>query len=149
MKMYLGFLILVLVSNECNQSSQNIDYSQTGVVVTYEASARRFYEKIWITQDSISYANDRTLNNIAVSNCSKEDWDALSELLNKIDIKTLPSLEPTSHRNQVDAAAMATLTVELNKESYKTKVFDHGNPPKAISELVNKVLSMKEMMTKH
>jgi len=148
MKLFFGLLVLALVSNECKQTSQQSNLSQEGLIITYEASARRFYEKTWITKDSISYSTDRSLKEIAVSKCNNEDWDELVTLLNAVSIKTLPQLEPPSSRNQVDAAAMATLTVEINNESYKTKVFDHRNPPKDISELVNKVLSMKEMMTK-
>lgn len=149
MKLFIGLLTLVLVSNECNQSLQNSKSSQKDTVITYEASSRGFFEKIWITKDTISYSTDRSLKETQVSKCNNEDWDEIVKLLNEVNIKDLPQIEPPSNRNQVDAAAMATFTVEINKVSYKTKVFDHGNPPKDIIELVNKVLSMKEMMTKH
>ena len=43
---------------------------------------------------------------------------------------------------------MATLQIENGETSYKTEIFDHGNPPKAISDLVNKVLSLKKSMEK-
>lgn len=50
--------------------------------------------------------------------------------------------------HQVDGAAMATLTVEINRKTFETTIFGHGHPPKVISSLVKKVLSMKEMMAK-
>ena len=50
--------------------------------------------------------------------------------------------------HQVDGAAMATLTVEINRKTFETTIFGHGHPPKVFSSLVKKVLSMKEMMAK-
>jgi hypothetical protein len=37
----------------------------------------------------------------------------------------------------------------MKEDTYETQIFDHGHPPKTISALVNKVLSLKEMMSKH
>ncbi|MGM5470598.1 hypothetical protein ACS386_09995 [Flavobacteriaceae bacterium LMO-SS05] len=150
MKIIFGLLVLVICSNECHQKrSQFSNQEKDNLTITYEASSRGFYEKIWITKDSISFSNDRNLNIVIASICKKEDWDALVSLLNEVDIKGLSEMEAPSKMHQVDGAAMATFKVEVNSTPYETHIFDHGYPPKTISELVNKVFSIKDIMAKH
>ena len=119
---------------------------QDEMTIIYVASTRGFYEKTWITKNSISFTTDRSLKNVMAFKCKEEDWNTLLTLLNEINLKELPELEAPSKNYQVDGAAMANLSIELNTETIQTQIFDHGNPPKAIFKLVNKVLSMKEMM---
>jgi len=164
MKTVFSLLVLLIFSKECSREqaqtpsnkdtsvqvqSQDLNQSQQDMVITYEANTRGFYEKIWITKDFVSFSNDRNLKEVITAKCKKEDWESLVALMNDIDIKHLPELEPPTKMHQYDGAAMATLTVEVDNEAHETKVFDHGHPPKAISGLVNKVLSIKEMMAKH
>lgn len=149
MKIIFSLIALIICSNECNQQhSQISNQEQDDMIITYEASTRGFYEKTWITKDSISFSDDRSLEKVTVLKFEKADWDILIDLVNELNIKTLPDLEAPTKMHQVDGAAMATLTVEINKNAYQTKIFDHGHPPKAISKLVNKVLSIKEVMAK-
>lgn len=151
MKILFGLLVLVISFNECNkQHSQISNYQeQDGMVITYEASTRGFYEKIWVTKDLVSFTNDRNLKTSTASKCKSEDWKALTSLVKEISIEKLSELEAPTKMHQFDGTAMATLKVELNNEVFETNIFDHGHPPKAISQLVNKVLSIKDMMAKH
>jgi len=149
MKIIFSLLLFVFCSVECNQKhSQALNVLQEDIVIIYEASTRGFYEKTWITKDSISFSTDRNLKDFVSSKCKNEDWGELIMLLNEVEIESLPNLEPPTKLHQVDGAPMATLSIEKGDEIYETKVFDHGHPPKAISQLVNKVLSIKEIMTK-
>ena len=52
------------------------------------------------------------------------------------------------HFASYDAAPMAVLIIKENGNTYMTNGFDHGNPPKPIHLIVNKVLSIKESMVK-
>lgn len=150
MKILFSLFVLIFLSKDCNQQHpQTLIEFQDELTIIYEASTRGFYEKIWINKDSVSFSNDRSLNRVSVSKCKVEEWNTLAELLNEINLKELPDFEAPSKNYQVDGAAMATLTIELNDETFQTKIFDNGNPPKAIFKLVNKVLSMKEMMAEH
>ena len=149
MKLLFSLLILFVFSGECNQQhSKAIAQEQKIGTITYEANTRGFYEKVWITKDSISFTNDRDLKDITASKCATKDWDTLINLVKGINLKELPELEAPTKKHQFDGAAMATLAVNVNNQIFKTKIFDHGNPPEAISKLVNKVLSIKEMMAK-
>lgn len=150
MKLVFSLLFMFLLSNECHHKDSKFDkLSQDNISLTYEASTRGFYEITEITKDSILFSNDRNLKDFIVSKCNSEDWNELIQLLKKIDLKSLSQLDAPTTKHQVDAAAMATFSVKVNDETYETNVFDHGYPPKPILALVNKVLSMKEMVAKH
>ena len=150
MKLVFGLVFIFLFSNECHQkdSKKSIPF-QDEISFTYEATSRGFYEMTEITKDSILFSNDRDLEEVEVSKCNTKDWSELIQLLKEIDVKSLSQLESPTNKHQVDAAAIATFSVKINDETYETNVFDHGYPPKPISSLVNKVLSMKEMVAKH
>ena len=149
MKIIFSLLLFVFCSVECNQKHlQALNVLQEDIVIIYEASTRGFYEKTWITRDSISFSTDRNLKEIVTSKCKSDDWNELMGFLNEVELESLPQLEPPTKMHQVDGAPMATLSIKKGDEIYETKVFDHEHPPKAISQLVNKVLSIKEIMTK-
>ena len=138
-----------MLSNECKQQySQASNLVQEKIRISYEASTRGFYERTWATRDSVSFSTDRNFNEIVSSKCKIEVWDVLISLLDEIDVKSLSKLEAPTKMHQVDGAAMATLTVEINRKTSETTIFRHGHPPKVFSSLVKKVLSMKEMMAK-
>lgn len=150
MKIVFSLIVLFFCSNECHQKhSQNSTQLQDDLVITYEASTRGYYEKTWITKDSVSFSYDRSLATITTLKCESSDWESLMALIKDINVNELPELESPSKMHQFDGAAMATLKIEMNNEVYETNIFDHGHPPKTISQLVNKVLSIKEEMAKH
>ena len=121
---------------------------KSGITFIYEQMTRGFYEKIWIDQNSITFSNDRALKETKTSDCTKEDWERLLTYFKSIDINSISELEAPTKMHQYDGAAMATLKIEIDDESYQTNIFDHGHPPGIIAELVNKLLSMKKMMEK-
>ena len=160
MKLLFCLITILTLNTECGQNntseasntnlnSENSTRMQNYSKISYEASTRGFYEKIWITNDSITITNDRDHKVLTQHPTSKQDWNDLMTLLKDVNIKDLPNLEsPTATRNY-DGAAIATLTVEVDKTETKSNNFDHGNPPKAIEAVVNKVLSIKKRYEKN
>jgi len=150
MKLLYSYFILILFSSECTQQHPKSSVQQTQpTAIVYEGSTRGFYEKIWVTKDSISFSNDRELKDVIAKRCPSKDWDTLVNLIGNISVKELPDLKAPTSMHQVDRAPMATLSVKVGNDIYQTNVFDHGEPPKPIVPLVDKLLSMKEMMAKH
>ena len=126
--------------------SQKTTKKQQNSTLTYEANTRGFYEKIWVEGDQLHFTNDRYAKAVVTNTLSKEDKEALDLLMQNINVKALADLEAPSKAFQYDGAAIASLQIETNGETYKTTSFDHGNPPQTIKDLVNKLLSIKEAM---
>ncbi|MFC4721501.1 hypothetical protein ACFO5O_04145 [Geojedonia litorea] len=153
MKVILNFIVFMVMSNACNDKvttniPENLIQENTNLQVSYKATTRGFYEKVWITKDSIYMTNDRNSQHVISQAINVDFWNELLALVHKTDLQQLEKLEPPTKMYQVDGAAMATIEVATNHEVFKTKTFDHGHPPKAISVLVNKVLSVKEILAK-
>lgn len=161
MKILFSLLAIMMLNKDCDQnksvdtSSEAInsekmsEATQAYTKIWYEATTRGFYEKIWVTQDSITVTNDR--NHMTSMNypTPAEDWNELMTLLKNVDVASMPDLEaPTTLRHH-DGAAFATLAVFQNETETQSNSFDHGHPPKAIEAVVNKVLSMKEKHEKN
>lgn len=137
--------VLIVASEIMNAKTRQ---GESTLNLTYRASTRGFFEMIWIDGNTFKYTNDRNLEEIHRFQMTD---DQLSEILlhyKEIDVESIPSLEPPSKTFQYDAAAMATLEIIKGENSYKTKGFDHGNPPKSIAKFIMKVLYLKETMAK-
>lgn len=151
-------MVMLITAKECDRNKSNIASNTTTEItnkmiqdntkITYEATTRGFYLKLWIQGDSISITQDRYLKDVDTYQLSESDKVEFYNLLKAIDEHTLEDLKAPSTTFQYDAAAMATLKVTKLKESHLTPTFDHGNPPKPIVEIVNKMLSIKSEMEK-
>lgn len=158
MKLLFSLLALIMLNKECDNTktdgtkaapkSDQSKVMQDAMIITYEASTRGFYEIIWISKDLISVSNDRDHIEKTSFATPAKDWNELMDVLNKIDLQTLPTLEAPTAMRHYDGAPFATLMVTQNIQETKTENFDHGHPPKPIEALVNKVLSMREMVKK-
>lgn len=163
MKILLSLLAIVMLTKECDKNtvaSENINATSVEnsqqenkmqneeLTISYERMTRGFYEKIWITKNTVSVTNDRNLTDVKTATIDNESWNKLLSMLGDVDVNTLSQLEAPTKDHQFDGAAMATLEIDKNKEIYKTNIFDHGNPPQSIKAIVDKVLSMGKMAQK-
>lgn len=138
--------ILTLKNDDTNVIT--LKKSSSEMVITYEATTRGFFERIWVSKETISFSNDRSLTEKTSMPTPESDWKELTGLFSDFNVESLSELEAPSKTFQHDAAAMAKLIVTMEGSTYKTSIFDHGNPPKSIEDIVNKVLSMKKMVEK-
>ncbi len=156
---HLVILISVILLKSCGsaQNVANVTNDQemnkrTAEVVkmnvTYNATTRGFFERIWLEDNTIKFTNDRSLQEISSFQISEADLIELSALYSTITIEDIPSLEPPSKTFAYDAAAIATLEVIKDEVSYKTQAFDHGTPPKPIARFVDKLIALKKAMEK-
>lgn len=118
------------------------DYYQTSV--TYNTVTRAAFEYSRISKSNIAISTDSSLMQIANYNCEENDWEELAALIKAVDLVTFQNLKAPSEKHVFDGAAHATLAIQIGDIEYMTPAFDHGNPPKEIEALVNKVLSIKE-----
>lgn len=158
MKLLFSLLTLVMINTECDNNksddakaavnSEQFKIMQDTTTISYEETTRGFYVKIWISKDSVFITNDRNHKEKVSIPTPKKEWNELMSLLEEIDIQNLPNLEAPTSMRHYDGARFAKLTVTQNRQEINTESFDHGHPPKPIEPLVNKVLSMMEMVKK-
>ncbi|MBJ7879455.1 hypothetical protein [Gelidibacter salicanalis] len=152
MKFLISIVALMVFSNQCGQRNDttNTDSPSTSaqeeLAIIYEAQSRGFYEKLWVDQSSISFADNRDLSNVKTRPISKADWGELVALKNALNLKTLPNLKAPSEKRFSDGAAIGSLTIKTKQAEVESSEFDHGNPPKELKSLLNKLLSIKEKL---
>ncbi len=159
MKILLSILVIMFSAKECKSSKEqaleednarNTEFvDQSDVKITYQALSRGAFEYICISKDTVHISTDRSLKKVTSYSCDKNDWRAISDLLKDVDINSFSSLKAPTDKRLFDGAPHATLKLATGSDEISTPTFDHGHPPKAIEELVNKVLSIKENLSKN
>ena len=137
-----------IVVNSVVPKKSDIAKDNYNSAITYQSSTKGSFEFINISKSNISFSTDRSLKTIDKYNCEEKDWEGLNTLIEAVDMETFQKLKAPTDKRFTDAAAQATLVIQLGDAEYMTPAFDHGNPPKEIEALVNKVLSLKENTVK-
>ncbi|MBU2929459.1 META domain-containing protein [Winogradskyella psychrotolerans] len=135
----------IAVSKKSTASSDNDTYK---TAVKYQTLTRGAFDFILISNQGISISKDQGLQHIEKHSIDATQWEELKGLIETVDLKSLQELKPPSKKHQYDGAPHATLAIQIGDMEYMTPTFDHGNPPKDIEALVNKVLSIKEKTVK-
>ncbi|EDP72702.1 hypothetical protein FBALC1_16412 [Flavobacteriales bacterium ALC-1] len=167
MKFLFSLLAIIMLSESCNSTKETIsdarevisasksekdttkeksDIDKDGykITVTYQISTRGFYEYTSVSESEILFSKDRGLQKIDNYSCKKKDWIVLYKLIEAVDLETFQKLKPPSNKRSTDAVPIGNLALQIGDVYYMAPEFDHGNPPKEIEALVNKVLSIKE-----
>ena len=116
---------------------------ETDYTIEYTAQTRGMYKAITVKDNMVSIKKDRASNPYERS-CSPEETTFISEQINTLKLVELNDLEAPSKAHQYDGAAIASLKITYNGETYQTPVFDHGKPNATIAELVNMLVSLTE-----
>jgi hypothetical protein len=162
MKLITCIILMLISARECDKNKTQLsDGVSSGVTsellertmqdstkITYQAATRGFFMRIWIEGDSITITHDNTLKTATTYAFPQEEKESFLKLLNAIDEASLPELKAPTKAHQYDGAQMAWLEISKGEDVYKTNIFDHGRPPKAIHEIVEKILSLKTMVDK-
>lgn len=168
MKILLLLLSVLVLNKDCqqkqqttaqNQNKEQVDSTANSVelspnrlenyiTLTYEVSSRGLYEKLWIDKDSIHFSTDRSNRLVSSTTCPQADWEVLMTALQKLKLGNLNEIDVPSKAFQYDGAAMATLKVQDYDVIFSSPIFDHGNPPEQIAEVVKKMLYMKDTLEK-
>lgn len=135
----LIFLALFL-SKSCSNEAQN---DITNTALQYTATTRGFYQKIVIINQKATISRDRngekSPEEITISD---KDWKEIIGYFAKIDLEKVPTLKDPTQKRFYDGAAIANLKIRYQDKNYETIDFDHGFPPAAIENLVNKIVSL-------
>ena len=140
MKIVFFVLAFLITENSCCNASK---INQEALTFQYSAVSRGVFQNITIDKKHIKIISARGEKAIEKP-CPDKIWQTLLNTLDTIDIKSLESLKAPSEKRFYDGAAHASLSIIYEGKTYKTTSFDHGNPPKTISNLVKAIQSVSE-----
>lgn len=133
----------IIASKKNNKA--DTDYK---TAVKYKASSRNTFDFVLVSKSRVLVSKDKGLQEMDTFQIKAKDWEAVNKLIEAVDVETLQDIKAPSTAHQYDGAPHATLAIMIGDVEYITPAFDHGNPPKTIEALVNKVLSIKENLVK-
>lgn len=110
------------------------------VVLTYEASTRGSFVKITADENQWSFSRERDGKDVKSSPMKKEDWNQMLTLLDNANFEMLANYSAPSNDRARDAAMIGKFLVRVKDKEYKSVLFDHGNPPVEIAEVVSKMI---------
>ena len=135
----LIFLTLFL-GKSCSNEAQN-DIANS--VIQYTANSRGYHLKIIVVNQKATISQGRGTENPSEEVViSDSDWKELVTEFQKTNLNEIPNLKDPTQKRFYDGAAMANLKIRYQDKNYETVVFDHGFPPAAIENLVNKIVSL-------
>jgi hypothetical protein len=148
MKIILSFLVIILITKDCNNNTVSLNTQERDITIIFQASSRGSFEEITVSKDSFSISTNRTRKDITFYKTPTKDWNDILKLLEVIELDQLPNLKAPTSMRQYDGAAHSTLTIKSNSEKVQSSSFDHGYPPEEIKPLVEKLLSFKKLASK-
>lgn len=148
MKLLITCLTLIVLA--CNtaklSTDNNLDaFEQNQLKLIYQAHTRGFFEEVSITEKSIVLLNNRRRINPVIDSITIEKWKACVDLVYTIDLKSMSQLIAPSNLRKSDRVPFAHLSIIKKGDTLKSIDFDHKNPPKELKELVDLILSTKEL----
>lgn len=136
----LVYTLIEILSKE--KASQAIESSLKSI--TYEASTRGQFLQIKVFPKQIEVFKARGVADPIIQEISSEEWQALVEAVNQLELQTINTLSAPSNDRARDAALAAQVSIKNDQGVYDSSIFDHKNPPPALETLVNQVLSITE-----
>ena len=134
---FLSFLVILLTINSC---SSQID--ETISEINYQASTRGNSIQIKITKENVYIKNNHGEKTFVLK---EDNWRHINKLISYFKISEIQNLNPPSNLRISDKALHASLEIKTDKKEYRSQDFDHGNPPKEIKKLVEKLLDLAEI----
>ena len=133
-------LLTLFLGKSCTNQAQN-DIANS--VVQYTADTRGYHLKIIIVNQKATISQGRGTDNPSeVVAISDSDWKDLVAEFQKIKLEEVPNLKDPTQKRFYDGAAIANLKIRYQDKNYETVAFDHGIPPAAIENFVNKIVSL-------
>lgn len=131
MKNYVLSILCVLFLIQCSSSQEENPLKS----IYYSARTRGSSIAIKIESTQLTY-------NDTIIGISEIEWKRLTELISQIDLKNISELEAPSNDRFRDAALAASIKLNFRDMKYESAQFDHGNPPKELSDLINEILKL-------
>ena len=147
MKFLLTIFCLTLLHIQCAtkkiNETEKITFNKEAVFI-YKHYTRGFYKEHHIKEGKLTTYLDYKKKEFIEKEITTMDWVKCLELLTKIDLAEFVKLEAQSGLRHTDKVQHGELTLKINKATFRSRGFDHGNPPQDIKPLVNHLLYLSE-----
>lgn len=139
MKTAYLLLLILFFGKGCDS---DIKKTSDTISFEYEAMTRGSYKKIIVKKDTLFTIYSSSLEEVKKSEVSKNDWNTLLNLLEKVDLNSIEKLKAPTNKRAYDGALHANLKVIYKYKTYQSNSFDANNPPKEIEEIVHKIVTI-------
>ncbi len=117
----------------CQEGTKDFDE------IIYEARTRGSSLVLKITSDKLFYKDRNHEKKLKVS---KVDKKKLIKLINNTKLSDMSHFKSVSDHRTSDRAMQAELCIKVNGQEYKSSVFDHGNPPEELKEIIETMMRL-------
>lgn len=138
----IGMVMAMLILGTCGQNSSEMDSKVESI--TYAAKTRGSSYICTIDNHQIQLTTEGTTSFQKSKEISKKQWLNILKGLEEIVLDSLNKLEAPTDNSSADRARIATLVVHSTNEIHKSIPFDEGNPPEALSSLINNMLALAQ-----
>ena len=137
----------ILINNVINNIyTENLQ--KENLSMTYTTQTRGFYEEIRLSKSSLKISNERNGKDSVIHKVSEKDWQEIQHIMTTLDLENISQLKVPTENRYADRVLIAGLAITSHEKNFITPEFDHGNPPKEIRKLVDKILSLKKVALK-
>ena len=144
MKLFLYLFSVITFMNGChdeNSKEQTTKNAQDAITIEYEASSRGYYQKVNLSKDQLAVVRQRG-GTVLTKEMSSEDWTAIMEILDKIDVEKLEKNYVNPDDLRRDAVIPAMLTINYKENTVSNVEFGHGSAPEILQPLMTKIEAM-------
>jgi hypothetical protein len=138
MKTFVMVFLSLFLAKGCNKQLRE---EMKSTSIEYSAVSRGFYYNIQIQDDELSVIRNRN-EKPKTYKLARQDWNELAKLYQKVKLEELEHYVDPTQKRFYDGAAIASLQITVDGNTYQTRSFDHGTPPVEIEEFVNKITSL-------
>jgi len=133
MKVFLFYLLAITSFSNCQEKD---------IQLHYLAQTRGFFLQIDVSENFITVINQR--GGLPFKRkLTQSELQELQKILSEINFEKVEKSKDS--KSTYDAAPYATLVYQTKTKSYSYD-FDHGYPPKTLKDLVNKFLTLSEIV---
>jgi hypothetical protein len=108
----------------------------------YVAQSRGFFLEVVVTSNTLNIVDTRG-GMVKVKELDQQELEQLYRLGADIDFDSVSSTD--SSKSSYDAAALANLDLYIDGKTYQFN-FDHGYPPVELEALINKIITLSEIV---
>lgn len=128
----VAFFIIWSCTSQENKSTSEM-------TITYKAQTRGAIYTIKVEGEDLKFKNQNEEKTLSLS---KKQLSKFQKEVSAIELNDIENLQAPSEKRYTDGAMFASFTIKLDDDTFVSSEFDHGNPPKELSNLYAYLLSL-------